>query len=210
MRTPNKIMRRVHAKGAEYTAKFWFVLCALSLMFNFFLVLTLQQTAPQLQVLAQIVPQDTVTSKQLSVLEPFDAEMMEQGKIEEMLVRFYLNNRYQFIPDVTEMTRQWNSVLRSLSTASVFNEFDPPADLEKLDKATFTTSAFVRSLNRIDNTWTAEVEVYTRNMENGMVTLKIYDVVLETISDKSLAFVSRDFLNPFGLRVIAYRETLKK
>jgi len=206
--------RRSVEKGGAFVAKLWMGIALLSMVINLFIVLTIWQISPQLEIISQIVFQDALTSRQAAIAEPFDAHMMDQNKINEMLVRYYLENRYGVLPDYDEMMHRWggNGILDRLSTDNVYYPFFQTVveRLEQIDKEVETSSIDIRKISRLDNTWTIELEVFTFNQQTGQLSSRVYDIVLETAQDPSYAFYNVDFINPYGLQIVDFRQTQKK
>lgn len=206
--------RRSVEKGGAFAAKLWMGIALLSMALNLFIVLTLWQISPKLEVISQIVFQDALTSRQAVIAEPFEANMMDKDKINEMLVRYYLSNRYSKLPDYGEMSRRWgvNGVLDRLSTDNVYYAFAQGVfdQLEQIEKDPKTSSVNIRKISRLDNIWTIELEVFTFDQQTGQLSSRVYDVVLETIVDPSYAFFNVDFINPYGLQITNFRQTQKK
>ena len=213
-RTISDLHQRSVAKGGAFVAKLWMGLALLSMMLNFFIVLTLWQISPKLEIISQIVFQDALTSRQGVIAEPFDANMMDKDKINEMLIRYYLSNRYSVFPDYDEMAHRWgpNGILDRLSTDNVHYAFaqDAYGQLEEIDKNPQTSSVSIRKMSRLDNTWTIELEVFTFDQRTGQVSSRVYDVVLETAVDPAYAFFNIDFINPYGLQIVDFRKKKKK
>lgn len=202
-------------KGGAFVAKLWMGIALLSMVLNLFVVLTIWQISPQLEIISQIVFQDALTSRQAAIAEPFDTHMMDQDKINEMLIRYYLENRYGVLPDYDEMFRRWgmNGVVDRLSTDNVYYAFTQGgayAQLEEIEKNPQTNSVDIRKISRLDNTWTIELEVFTFDQRTGQLTSRVYDIVLETVQDPAYAFFNIDFINPYGLQIVDFRQTQKK
>ncbi len=210
----SELHRRSVAKGASFVANLWLSVAIFLMVLNLFLVLTLRQVAPQLKIISQPVFSDALTSSQTVISEPFDVDMMDKNKINEMLIRYYLSNRYGVVPDFSEMYRRWaaGGVLDRLSPDSVYKPFarENVGQLEQISKLGTTSSINITKMSHLDNTWTIELEVFTRENASGRVMRQLYDVVLEVRTHPRNAFFNSDFINPYGLQIVDFRQTQKK
>lgn len=210
----SELRQRSVQKGGLFMARLGMAATVFLMALNLFIVLTLWQVAPQLEIISQVVFQDAQTSSQSVIAEPFDAEMMDKKKIDEMLVRYYLLNRYGVMPDYDEMVHRWGAagILDRLSTDNVYYPFAQEVNerLKQIDKEGQTSNVSIRKMTRLDNTWTIELEVFTLNPQMGQLSSRVYDVVLETATHPAYAFYNIDFINPYGLQIIDFRQTQKK
>ena len=94
---------------SEKLAKFWMVIASFVIGVNLFLILTLLQMAPKLQVVAQVLTSSPMTSVQLLQTEPFSQSTSDKKLIDETILRFYLDSRYNTFQDKDEMNYRWGS-----------------------------------------------------------------------------------------------------
>ncbi len=210
---------RSNSYMASGLVKGWLLIASAMLGLNLFIILTLVQTAPQLRVVAQVLPQDMMTSLQMAEAAALESDVGDKKLIEEMLVRFYLTQRYTFFPDELEMTQRWggNGAISILSTPSVYQKYqeDIKPLREVIKSTTKTTYVDVRSLSRQDNTFTVDFDLYT--MEKGLPTQRKSRTAVirfQNIAGRRLlsanAYNRLGFTNPYGFTVTSYNESEKK
>ncbi len=197
---------------SEKLAKFWMVIASFVIGVNLFLILTLLQMAPKLQVVAQVLTSSPMTSVQLLQTEPFSQSTSDKKLIDETILRFYLDSRYNTFQDKDEMNYRWGSrgPVAFFSSPSVYRTF--AAGLK--DKITAiasnksSTSIDIISVSRIDNIYTVEFDVYT--YIRGQVSKKRRIAVVEVAYNPARRSFNAIHSNPFGMYIQKFTETIKK
>lgn len=216
-----KLLSSKHVGGvvAEGLANMWLLVASVVIGLNLFIILTLVQVAPQLSVVAQVLPQDMMNSLQMTEATALESDIGDKKLIEEMLVRFYLTQRHTFFPDELEMTWRWsgNGPVFVLSAPDVYQKYqsDIKSLKEIIKSTTRTTYVDIRSMSRQDNTYTVDFDLYT--MEKGLpIQRKSRTAVIRfrNIPGRRLlsagAYRRLGFTNPYGLTVMSYNESEKK
>lgn len=196
----------------EGLAKFWMVIASAIIGINLFLILTLMQMAPKLQVIAQILTTSPMQSNQLLQTEPFSYNTGDKKLIDETLVRFYIDSRYTTFQDKDEMQSRWGGggPIARLSTRDVYQKFagNLKDKLTEINNSNVTTSVDIVSISRIDNIFTIEFDIYTYGRGNVRSQRKV--AVVTVGYNPGRRFFSTRYSNPFGMFVKSYQETVKK
>lgn len=208
--------KRLVEKGGLFVAMLFMGIALFSMAVNFFIVLTLWQTAPQLQVISQVVFQDAMGSKQLMLAEPFNSDMTDPQKLNEMFVRYYLINRLSTFPDPIEINQRWgtNGIIYRLSTAAVYAAFIGGTNLDQrlqaIERTVSTTNVSISKISRLDYTWTVDVDLFQYDPMTNQVFQQTVTAVVEIRNDPARVFFNYDLINPHGFIVVNYRQTQKK
>lgn len=196
---------------AEAIAKFWMIIASVLIGLNLFFVLTLMQMAPKLTIIAQVLT-SPMNSSQFIQAEPFSADISDKNLIEEMLIRSYITNRYFIVPDEEEMKFRWSGfgVVGQMSTPNVYEAFykslgELPENVRTLE---FTQNADIRRVERHNDTWTVEFDVY--RLMGGVATKQTKVAVLESARAPQMGWYRTDFSNPYGFFIYSYNEGVKK
>lgn len=192
---------------AEAIAKFWMVVASVLIGLNLFFVLTLMQMAPKLTIIAQVLT-SPMNSSQFIQAEPFRADISDKNLIEEMLIRNYITNRYFFVPDEEEMKFRWSGfgVIGQMSTPQVYEAFynslgEMP---EKVRSLEYTQNVNIKRVERHNDTWTVEFDVY--RLMGGVAAKQTKVAVLESANAPHLGWYRTDFSNPYGFFIYSYNE----
>ncbi|MGN0919158.1 MAG: hypothetical protein ACI4OR_00120 [Alphaproteobacteria bacterium] len=178
------------------------------------LTLTAVQVGGDLKVLVQFFPttKDSATLRefsQLNTLSPI--EKGDRKLIEEMLVRHYLDMRYEQIPDVREMKYRWGipGPVYILSNLPVYNEF--AADLEKkLENLPDTiTTIEIEEIKAQDNRFQVNFRIL-ENMPGGQVRVREKNAVLEFRYATGRPRWDPKLINPYGLIFVRFEERDRK
>ena len=192
--------------------KFWFVVLPILVVVALLFVITLSRMAPRITVIPQLFPKDVMRFDQFSEATHIQAKSKDANLIDEMFVRFYIENRKNYIPDLWEMAYRYgrSGPVARLSLPAVYNSYRAGIGnfQEKKEKAS-TVTDIVR-LSRLDNTYTVDFDVYrylggqTSFSGRRRATLRISHM-------KRYRRYGKDFANPYGFVVTSYSESpLKK
>ncbi len=204
-------MKKSNPDYAEFMAKFWMCVAAVLIGINTFFVLTLMQMTPRLKIVAQVLT-EPMNSLQLIQAEPFDSGIADRNLIEEMLVRYYLTERYTLFPDEREMSIRWSGrgEIARLSAPQVYYEFYAGLGemANSIQKLNYTQGIDIRTISRRNDTWTVEFDVYQQG--SGFSRKETRVAVLETREIPSRRIYRTRMSNPYGFTVIKYRDAEKK
>ena len=175
------------------------------------LCLTAQQAGKKLEVVAQFFPttQNAPTLyefSQLNRLVPFKA-INDKKRINEMLVRYYLEMRYTQMQDTNEMTYRWGfgGPVYRLSSPLVYVAFSK--DLEKkLDTLPDIVKIIdIRNVRLQGNVYEVDFTVYT-NFPDGRSQPEEKRATLEYVYAPFRRSLSSFYGNPYGLMFIRFGE----
>lgn len=211
LKVPKKLTKS-NPDYARAVAKFWMIIASIFIAFNIFFVLTLMQMAPRLTVVPQILTKEPMKSLELMQAESFAANISDKHLIDEMMIRFYLTERYTRFADAVEMQNKWGpwGTISLLSTPRVYQEFyQSLGDLpENVSQMSYSQSIDIQSVARSGRTWTVEFDVYW--MGQGGFHKETRVAVLEsTETPYRRAFWMRGS-NPYGFIIISYTDAVKK
>lgn len=203
------ISQEIRGKAAEVIAKFWMVIASIIITINLFIVLTLIQIAPKLTVLAQPLS-SPMESLDLIKITPFTNDFEDKKLIDELLIRYYLENRYITFSDEYEMNRRWKNVVRLLSSPYVYSQFTKNMDekIKKIKEDRITRNIDIVSLHRIDNTYTIDLDIY--QYAQGKTLKQRQQVIIEVAYNPNRKSFNMVFANPYGLYVKKFNEAIKK
>lgn len=210
----SKILRKPSKSNPNYAealAKFWMIVAAVLIAMNLFFVLTLLQMAPELKIISQVLT-EPMNSNQFIQAEPFESDISDKNLIEQMMVRNYITHRYTMFPDEEEMNFQWgpNGLISQLSIGRVYSAFyESLGELPKqIRQMPFTQGVDIRSINRHNDIWTVEFDIY--RMAGGALQKQTKVAVLKVGEHPVFRFYRTDFSNPYGFHVITYTDAEKK
>ena len=161
-----------------------------------------------LNVIAQFLSTPMEGAK-LAITSPFDKGMGEYDRdsdrrlIEEMLVRYYLEMRYTFIPDQREMMRRWGwqSPLARISTSKVHEKVVGKNLEDKIRKKV----GVVETVNILDVQPESDAHQYGVIMQintisdSGQYESNVYRATLGFKYRKGYRSFFREPINPYGL-----------
>ena len=195
--------------------KIWMGFVTVLLTITVMLVMTLSNVAPRVDVIPQLFTRQQMNFNQLVEVTNMNAPVKEKELIDEMLVRFYIENRINFIPDKDELTYRYGigGPIHRLSAPGVYGGFMAQVGNfeESLEGETGTRMADILGVSRDrNNTFTVDFDVYEYNKGSMTFGGRRRATVRISYSSAYRQF-GRDFANPYGMVVISYRETgLKK
>lgn len=197
---------------SEKLAKFWMIVASIIIGINLFLILTLLQMAPKLQVVAQVLTSSPMTSVQLLQTEPFSQSTSDKKLIDETILRFYLDSRYNTFQDKDEMNYRWgpSGPVAFFSSPAVYRAFTTGLSdkITAISNNKSSTSIDIISVSRIDNIYTVEFDVYT--YIRGQVSKKRRIAVVEVAYSPARRSFNTIHSNPFGMYIQKFTETIKK
>ena len=213
-------------KKAHFYAWLSFWVSVVSLVFTFLFSMTLfyqvhrDENGKGVYVLPQFLSRRSMLSNEFISTSTF-----EKGKkyrdndydrllIEEMLIRYYLEMRYTFFPDVEEMVYRWGwrSPLRYFSTNQVHQDI---TDFEGKGKGlsdddlkqkihsmqhVIKTVEIEKISKKEGNRYEAEILVYSLlRLDGRLDSVNRYLVQLNFRYSNLRKFYTREFSNPYGL-----------
>lgn len=201
----------IRGLAVELLAKFWMIIAAIIIGINLFIVLTLLQMAPRLQIVAQILT-TPMSSQELVQADPFSSAIGDKKLIDETLIRYYLDMRLSEFYDKQEMARRWQAggpVFR-LSATDVYQRFaqNLKEKLAAVNTSPGTKSVDVLSVSRLDNTFTVEFDIYVYSRGSMQVQRRV--AIIEVGYNPLRRFFRTTASNPYGLFVKKYTESVKK
>lgn len=205
-------LKKSNPDYAQAIAKFWMVVASIFVGFNVFFVLTLMQMAPRLTVVPQVLSKEPMHSLELIQAESFDTNIADKRLIDEMMIRYYLTERYTRFADAQEMQNKWGpwGTVSLLSTPQVYQEFYQSLGeiTENVQQMPYSQGIDIRTIKRTGKTWTVEFDLY--KMAQGFVSKETRIAVLESAETPyRRAFRLRN-TNPYGFIIINYTDAVKK
>lgn len=193
-------------------AQFWMVIASFAISVNLFLILTLLQMAPKLQVIAQILTTSPMHSTQLLQTEPFSQNTSDKKLIDETLLRYYLENRYSSFADKVEMGYRWGGAgpVAFFSAPDIYRKFaqNLKEKISAIHASKTTTSIDILSISRLDNIFTVEFDIYKYN--RGQIQKKRRVAVIEIAYSARRRSFNRLHSNPYGMYIKSFTEKAKK
>ncbi len=209
MRFLNKL--KPHPMLAEALAKFWMIIASCIIGINLFIVLTLMQMAPKLQVITQLLSSPMDTSGFIQT-QPFTSSNSDKSLIDETILRYYLDMRLSQFPDEYEMTYRWGigGLVHRLSSQSVFSPFYKGFEerIKAIKSNPETKSVEITYISRLDNTFTVELTVYT--YLNGGIRKESYTAIIEVSYAPGRVFYRQLLNNPYGMYISKYNISKKR
>ena len=195
---------------SDFSIKAWLIITGTLMAINIFFALTLMHMAPQAHVLAQLLTPNVMSFGQAIEATSFAAPVGDKKLIEEMLIRFYIENRLEFIPDIGEMAYRWGAggPVRRLSSPAVYGQFIQSKGDYVTDSKnrTDTRSVHIRSVRRQNNIFTVDFDVY-RQEGTAVQRPQSLRAVITIAESPAYRGFGRDFINPFGTVITKYDET---
>lgn len=193
-------------------AKLWMIIASVFIGINLFLILTLLQIAPRLQVVAQVLREEPMNTLEYLQVEPFNRKISDKKLIDEALIRFYMDTRHNLFGDKPEMTYRWGvgGPVYRLSAPKVYNEFAGNLK-EKLKtvspKSPSTSIKILRFSARQDTIYDIEFDKYT--FSKGQIGVRRKNAVLKIDYSPWYKSMGNYPINPYGMHIVHYSETNK-
>ena len=175
------------------------------------LCLTAQQIGKKLEVVAQFFPTTRNAPilyefSQLNRVVPFKA-IDDKKRIDEMLVRYYLEMRYTQMQDTNEMKYRWGfgGPVYRLSSPLVYVNFSKNLE-KKLD--TLPDVVKIIDIENIDvrgNVYEVDFTIYT-NFPEGHFQTERKRAVLEYVYVPFRRSLSSVYGNPYGMMFVRFEE----
>jgi len=183
------------------------VACWAVWILTFFMAVTLFQAVLQVDVLAQIVPKDVMSSMNWSDTTPIS--IVERKKIDDVLVRLFVTTRYSFISDRQEMTRRWGpgGVLAYLTTPFLYSNLVPdPQQYTDADERKRQRVVDIISSKRSDNYYTVVFDLYEAT-GYGDWTKSTHSVIVQFAYSRGRRTLRGLTANPYGFVVVRLDES---
>lgn len=208
-------MQMKHLKMSNISVKIWMFFVACLLAISILFVITIANTASRVSVVPQLFMPDIMKFNHFMEVTNMQVPVKEKKLIEEMLVRFYVENRNEYIPNLYELSYRYggNGPIARLSSPAVFGDFLAQIGnfTENLqEKGVTTNSIDITRLDRQDNTFTVDFDVYQFDGNRVILTESRRAVVKIVTGNPAYMRFSSDFSNPYGVFVDFYRETVLK
>ncbi len=195
------------------------LLCWFSWILTFFITVTLFQAVLQIKVVAQIAQNIEKSFMQFNtdLLNVYPLESVPLEVIDEMLVRYYVEMRYAFVPDAAEMKRRWGKggLLEFLSVPSVYQAFSDKQGLsddfyekaETMQPIGVQITGIVRNKQR--NYYQVYVDVYKHlNFSNWQKESK--SLIMRFSYAPSRKIMGKTLSNPNGFYITSFDESVLK
>ena len=200
---------------SDISLRLWMGLSVVLMVICLIMVITLSNMAPRIVVLPQLFSPDTMRFGQFVEATNMNARLKERNLIDEMLIRFYVENRHFYVPDGWELVYRYGrrGPIARLSAPSIYMNFISSKGhfLGNLQGETSTKTVDIVSLTRRDNTFTVDFDIYQMSGSQrffGGTRRATIRVGYDPVRYKKFG---ADFVNPYGLFVSYYKETsLKK
>lgn len=191
--------------------KFWIGLSIVLMTVCILLVLTLLNMAPQVKVIPQMFSPDSMTFPQLIEATNINAlNAQERRLIDEMMVRFYIENRHFYIPDRAELDYRYGprGPVGRLSAPAIYNKFIAGKGnyAENIANDDGARTVDILNVTRRDNTFTVDFRLYSYN-KGKVIPGGTRRATVKIGYNRAFRNFARDFANPFGLYVVSYDET---
>ena len=197
--------------GSVVCFRITFAASLLLLVLLVLLALTAVQVGGDLKVVAQFfstTKESPILRKfsQLNTLSPI--EMGDRRLIDEMLMRHYLEMRYEQMPDVREMRYRWGipGPVYILSSFKVYNDFAKGLEKKLNDLPDVVVTVQIKDVKRHDNVFVVNFSVL-ENLPNGQVHRKEKNAVLEFRYARGRPRWDPKLINPYGLIFVRFEET---
>ena len=211
LKVPTKL-KKSNPDYARAVAKFWMCIASVFIAFNIFFVLTLMQMAPRLTVVPQILTKEPMKSLELMQAESFAANITDKHLIDEMMIRYYLTERYTRFADEIEMQNKWGvwGTISLLSTPQVYQEFYQSLGdvVENVRQMPYSQSIDIRTIERSGRTWHVEFDVYQLGQSGIHKETRV--AVLESAETPFRRSFRMRGSNPYGFIIISYTDAIKK
>ena len=205
---------QIQTDTSWYLTRLLMVLCWASWIVTFFITVTVFQAVLQIHVTAQVVQRADRGlmhfSEDFIVATPLD--VTSSKKIDEMLLRYYLEMRYSVIPDLEEMTRRWEvgGVVDYLSAPSAYEAFH--ATVKNLAEIKNARPRVVDVLNvqrnKGERQYAVDFDLYTFDGSTNWVKTPKH-VVVDFSYVRSRAMLGSELSNPRGFVVTRVDESYR-
>jgi len=198
------------AKPAWYLTRSLMVSCWILWVLVFFVTVTVFQAVIQIHVVAQVVRQNSMFFKDLSQIVPIDAGVWT--RVDDMLVRYYLEMRYSLIPDLEEMKRRWGEggIVSYLSSPAAYNAFMPkPAEIAQIVATKPPRVVDVRRVERQAKRYSVDFDLYEFDRISKWRKIS-KTAFLEFAYTRSRVLMVQEMGNPNGFVITRVSESEEK
>ena len=193
----------------------WIGITVALMVLMIWFVLTLFHMAPDIVVLPQLFSPDIMRFNQFIEATNLNAQaqVKEHFLIDEMMIRFYIENRHFYVPDGAELAYRYGGrgPVARLSSPQIYQTFlaEKGPYLESVQNATGSSVVDITAVSRRDNTFTVDFDQY---IQEGMQVrfAGSYRATAKIAYSAAHQNFSSDFINPFGMVVVSYDETILK
>ena len=189
------------------------ILCWLLWIVTFFITVTLFQAVLQIHVVSQVLQNVEKSfmwfSQDLVRATPLD--VVDRGRLDEMLTRYYLEMRYSVIPDRVEMEHRWgeNGIVAYLSSPAEYKNFKPNSSFfDKVDNMQPSVVDILK-VDRKGTYFTVDFDVYTFDGSTNW-RKEPRRVVVQYTYASGRKLLGRSISNPFGFIVTRVDESDRK
>ncbi len=197
-------------QSAWHLTRLLMVSCWILWVLVFFVTVTLFQAVIQIHVVAQVVRQNSMFFEDLSQVVPINAGIWT--RVDDMLVRFYLEMRYSIIPDLDEMKRRWGEagIVSYLSSSSAYNAFMPkPNEISQIVTSTPPRVVDVTRVERQGGRYSVDFDLYEFDkISKWRKTSKT--ATLDFTYDRSRVLLVPEMGNPNGFVITRVSESEEK
>ena len=196
--------------SAWHLTRLLMILCWGLWILVFFVTVTLFQAVLQIHVVAQVVRQNSMFFEDLTQLTPVNTGI--RIRVDDMLVRYYLEMRYSLIPDVEEMQRRWGpgGIVDYMSSPAAYRAFMPKvSEIERLAGSGFPRVVDVLNIKRHDDYYSADFDLYSYD-RLGRWNKTSKTAILQFGYVRGRATLHREMGNPNGFVILRVSETEKK
>ena len=200
-------------KWSDVSLKVWMGVTGGLMFLMVWIVLTLSHMAPQVAVLPQLFSPDIMRFGQRVEATNLNAgeQLTDRKLIDEMLVRFFVENYHFYIPDRWELDYRYGPLgpIARLSTPAVYRKFmaDKKDYRTNVENKRYTQMADITSVSRRDNVFTVDFDLYEmHDMKVSKAGSRRATLRVGFYRGRQLYLT--DFVNPFGLTVEVYDESL--
>ena len=196
--------------------KFWMGLSIVLMAICIIFVMTLSKMAPEVQVMPQLFRRDAMSANQFieaTAINP-RVRVKESRLIDEMLVRFYVENRHFYVPDRSELAYRYGRLgpIARLSTRGIYNAFLKSKGnyLETAQNNPETVSVDILDVRRRDNVFYVDFDIYRfADGRQAFAGTKQATVKIGHNWNRR-DILRRDFANPYGFYVMFYEESARQ
>ena len=188
------------------------VLCWLFWILTFFITVTLFQAVLQIRVTSQVVQnvEKGFIWFNKDLIRAIPLEVVSPERMDEMLVRYYLEMRYSLLPDRAEMERRWGSrgVVAFFSTPSVYSKAGLEEQLEGIENKPPRTVDILKTVRK-GTYYLVDMDIYSFDGSTNWVKSP-KSIVVQFSYTPSRRYLGRGWSNPKGFIVTRVDESDRK
>ena len=191
------------------------VLCWFMWILTFFITVTLFQAALQIRVVAQVVQNIEKGFIQFNtdLVQISPLMTVKHDRLDEMLVRYYVETRYSNVPDREEMERRLGKqgTLAYLSSPDVYKDFKAKDDLIESAETSLARSVDILAVKKEkgQSYYTVDFDVYIYDRLSGW-SKESKRVVVRFMHVPSRRMLNQTLANPYGFVVTRLDESSRR